>query len=162
MTITSNFVSLSNTNFWAKLCRYLLGSETRLFSFNTRQSDSLKYIFLKVQILSCTHPFSAHQHLIFDDDCVISGHCVLRLLRLEREEAPLWRVELRSSGVWSIPGQRDWCVSYMIPCPGFINISSEWITLQTIILQHYIHSPNITLLQPLLSPVIISWYNNNH
>ena len=87
-----------------------------------------------------------------------------KLARLEREEEAEAAFSLESwaqvrSLVNTGAGETD---AFLTWYPGFINISSEWITLQTIILQHYIHSPNITLLQPLLSPMIIPWYNNTH
>ena len=116
MTITSNFVSLSNTNFWAKLCRYLLGSETRLFSSDTRHSHSQLHFSRKVRTLHNPSHHTCNKYQIPDDDCVISVHCVLEASQAGEggRRQPLWRVELRSSAVWSISQQRDWCVSYMI------------------------------------------------
>ena len=95
-------------------------------------------------------------------DCVISFVVCSKLVSSQVGEGgggSLFSGELSSvrSLVNTGAGETD---AFLTWYPGFINISSEWITLQTIILQHYIHSPNITLLLPLLSPMIIPWYNN--
>ena len=95
-------------------------------------------------------------------DCVISFVVCSKLVSSQVGEGgggSLFSGELSSvrSLVNTGAGETD---AFLTWYPGFINISSEWITLQTIIFQHYIHSPNITLLLPLLSPMIIPWYNN--
>ena len=77
-----------------------------------------------------------------------------KLARLEREEEAAFSLESWAqvrSLVNTRAGETD---AFLTWYPGFINISSEWITLQTIILQHYIHSPHYSVIIPHDNPVI--------